>query len=111
MEELALFSNLSELITQVLFTNLDPEAEQIALSNLLALRMQGISLELYPEQVPLKKQLNYAHKKQIPWVVIIGAEEKAKAQFILKDMQSGNQGTYALDKLLQVLINNLQTNR
>jgi histidyl-tRNA synthetase len=110
MEELALFPNLSELTTQVLFTNLDPEAEQIALSNLLNLRTQGISLELYPEQVPLKKQLSYAHRKQIPWVVIIGSEEKATAQFILKDMQSGNQGVYALDKLLQVLINNLKTN-
>jgi histidyl-tRNA synthetase len=110
MEELALFPNYSELATQVLFTNLDPEAEQIALNNLLNLRRQGISLELYLEQTPLKKQLNYAHKKQIPWVVIIGTEEKATARFILKDMQSGHQDTYALDQLFQVLIDNLQKN-
>ncbi len=107
MEELHLFPTYHEFVTQVLFTNLDQETEQIALSNLLAVRNQNIVTEIYPEQVPLKKQLNYAHKKQIPWVVIIGQEERAHGLFTLKDMHSGNQALYQLDALIEVLKNKL----
>jgi histidyl-tRNA synthetase len=103
IEELNLFPNQTINATQVLFTNLNKRGEQIALNNLLAIRAKNILVELYPEPSTLKKQLHYANKKQIPWLVIIGEEEEASYQFTLKNMDSGKQERYALNQLVDVL--------
>jgi histidyl-tRNA synthetase len=105
LEELNLFPTYTQTpCTQVLFTNLGKESQQIALSQLLACREQGIYVELYPEQHALKKQLSYANKKHILWVVMIGEEEQASKQFTLKNMLSGKQEKYMLAQLKQVLV-------
>jgi histidyl-tRNA synthetase len=41
----------------------------------------------------LKKQLDYANKKGIPLVIIIGSDEKEKGEVVLKDMEKKNQTT------------------
>jgi len=103
MEEQNLFPAYSAVTTQVMLTNMDSEAEQLALRIITQLRMQGIKAELYPEQGKLKKQLNYANKKNIPFVVIIGTEEKAAGKFTLKDMHTGTQQLYTLAELIAKL--------
>ncbi|MEM7383288.1 MAG: histidine--tRNA ligase [Bacteroidota bacterium] len=103
MEELGLLPHDNIATTQVMLTNPDKEAEQLALAIATQLRAQGISAEIYPEQGRLKQQLTYANKKDIPFVVIIGSEEKKMSKFVLKEMRTGAQHIYTLDELIAVL--------
>ena len=51
----------------------------------------------------VKKQLNYANKNQIPYVLFYGEEEKEKESFNLKDMSSGKQQIVNREQLLKIL--------
>lgn len=93
MEELGLFPGDTEVHTQVLISNFNPEAERYALPILHKLRTNGIATELYPEQTKLKKQLSYADAKGIPYVVLIGDDEIKNGQLSIKNMETGVQRT------------------
>jgi histidyl-tRNA synthetase len=104
MEDQRLFAELHLPVTQVLVTNFDENTERHAFKILLELRNAGIRAELYPDQVKIKKQLNYANKKGIPFVLMIGSEELEKGVYALKDMQSGNQEELSLRALIDKII-------
>jgi histidyl-tRNA synthetase len=57
------------------------------------LRQKGISTELYPDLVKLKKQLAYADAKGIPYVLLIGENEIQTQTLTIKNMLSGEQYT------------------
>jgi histidyl-tRNA synthetase len=100
MEEQRLFTELHLPLTQLLITNFDEHTEKHAFKTLLELRNAGIRAELYPDRVKIKKQLNYANKKGIPFVLMIGSEELKKGVYALKDMQSGKQEELSLQALI-----------
>lgn len=65
------------------------------------LRNSGISSEIYPDtKDKLQKQLKYADKKGILWVVIIGPEEIIKGNVTLKNLKSKTQETIPSQALL-----------
>jgi histidyl-tRNA synthetase len=74
-----------------MFTQFDAEAGRYALPLLKQLREAGINAELYPDTSKLKKQLDYANQKNIPYVILIGSEEMQTGQLTLKNMQTGEQ--------------------
>ena len=77
--------------TKVLFTNFG-DAEQTASMRLIGqLRDKGIAAEIYPDQGKMKKQMEYANRRAIPYVVIIGSDELAEGEATIKDMRSGEQ--------------------
>lgn len=68
------------------------------------LRKNNITCELYPEdQTKLDKQLKYADKKQIPYVVIIGPSEIKENKIKLKNMKTGEQKDVTKEELLKFL--------
>ena len=75
----------------MLITNFDAEAEAYALPILQFLRSSGIAAELYPSSAKLKKQMNYADNKRIPYVLLIGGDEIQSGLLTLKDMKTGEQ--------------------
>lgn len=77
--------------TQVLVTVFAKETLGTSLAAAQQLRQSGLATELYPEIEPLPKQLKYADKKGIPWVVIIGEEEVKQNKVTVKNMQTGKQ--------------------
>jgi histidyl-tRNA synthetase len=101
LEDLDLFPHPIGHITRVLIANLDPGSEKWALKVLATLRSHDIRSEIYPTTVKLKKQLQYAQKKQIPFVAIIGQEEYEASMIALKDMQTSAQEKCSLEQLLQ----------
>lgn len=103
LEELDLLPNDDIATAHVMLTNLDNEGEQLALGIATQLRAQGIQTEIYPAQGKLKQQLMYANKKNIPFVVIIGDEERKIGKFLLKEMRTGAQQLYTLQQLIAVL--------
>ena len=75
----------------VMVTNWNDESvgESIALAN--ELRSQGLRVDLYPEADKLAKQFKYAASRGIPFVAIIGEDERLKGEVAIKNMNSGEQ--------------------
>ena len=99
LDELDLFPININLNTEVLFVNLGNESVDIALNKINKLRLKGVIGEIYPINIKLSKQLNYANKKKIPFVVIIGDEEIKNKKITLKNMSTGEQVQILLSQL------------
>ena len=67
------------------------------------LHQNEIAAEVYPDEDKLKKQLKYADRKGIPFVLLAGPEEISKGEYVLKDMQSGEQEYLDEKKLIERL--------
>jgi histidyl-tRNA synthetase len=103
MEELKLFPKITTK-TKVLVTIFSPELLQPAQALTQKLRQQQINTDIYPDPtVKLNKQFKYANDKQIPFVLIIGPEEKANNQVTLKNLNSGEQKSLSLEEASRVL--------
>ncbi|MBC8316257.1 MAG: histidine--tRNA ligase [Bacteroidetes bacterium] len=88
-----LFPATLQSTTRVLFVNFGLEEERFCLKLISSIREAGIPAEIYPEAVKLKKQLDYANRKQIPFVVLAGKDEMAAGKVTLKNMETGEQET------------------
>ncbi|NIJ54040.1 histidine--tRNA ligase [Dyadobacter arcticus] len=105
MEELDLFKESQINGTKVMISNFDEEAFTFGLSMLPKLRNAGINSEIYPDQVKLKKQLDYADRKNIHFVILIGSEEMQSGLLTLKNMKTGEQQKLNLEEILFKLTN------
>jgi histidyl-tRNA synthetase len=104
MEELNLFPASSTQSTRLLICCFDTEGEKFALPILQELRRQDINAELYPAGAKLKKQLEYANNKNIPYIMIIGSEEIESGLLTIKNMETGVQEKRTVEDILQNLI-------
>ena len=91
MDELQLFPATAQQSTQVLIVCFDAEGRSVAYPLLSQLREAGVAAEAYPDLAKVKKQLDYANAKQIPYVVIIGSEEIQTGKLTVKNMITGEQ--------------------
>lgn len=94
MEELNLFPEAisKSSSTSVLFTHFDEESQHYCIHLAAELRKNEISCEIYPDLTKkLGKQLDYANKKNIPFVCTVGSNEITKGAFALKHMTTGNK--------------------
>ena len=91
MDELNLFPAAASQGTQVLICCFDKDGEQYALPLLQQLRAKDVYAELYPAGTKIKKQMEYANNKQIPYTVLIGSEEMQSGLLAFKNMASGVQ--------------------
>ena len=99
MEELDLFPENHQQNTTVLFTNFGLNESLYAYKAIKDLRANGIVAELYPDASKLKKQITYANKCNIPFVVLVGDKEMGSNSFTLKDMTTGTQEVVDLQSL------------
>jgi histidyl-tRNA synthetase len=100
MEELNLFPAASNQSTQLLICCFDKEGEAFGLPILQELRKQDINAELYPAGAKLKKQLDYANNKNIPYTIIIGSEEMESGLLTIKNMQTGTQEKWPVNEIV-----------
>ncbi len=103
MEELGLFADNQAVTTKVLFTNFDTEAEKYSLPMLRKLRDAGINAEIYPESGKLKKQFDYANRKNIPFVIVVGSDEMQSGELTFKNMTSGEQEKLGIEEIINRL--------
>lgn len=103
MTGLNLFPEEVNCTTRVLFTNLGPAEEAAVLPLLRAMRGEGVSAEIYPEAGKMKKQMEYANRRGIPYVVIIGSQELESGAATVKDMRSGEQRQVPFGELTRTL--------
>ena len=100
MEELNLFPEERLAGTQVLLAHFDQKGLEYGLRWLTALRAEGVRAELYPEVSKLKKQLEYASKKELPFVGICGDEEIASGRLMVKNLTTGEQESLTLPEAI-----------
>lgn len=67
------------------------------------LRAAGISTEVYPAIDKLAKQFKLADQKQIPYVVVVGEQERASQKVTLKTLASGAQALLSLEECVEVI--------
>ncbi|KXK27399.1 MAG: Histidine--tRNA ligase [candidate division WS6 bacterium OLB20] len=79
------------ITTQVLVTVMSEELAAASLAIAEELRDKGLTVSLYPQVRKLGKQLDYANKNSIPFVVIAGEDEVKADEVVLKDMTGGTQ--------------------
>ncbi len=77
--------------TKVLFSNMGDAEVAYSLPIIAGLRAQGINCEIYPDKTKLKKQFDYAAKKNIPYFVIVGEQEIADGVVNIKNQTTGEQ--------------------
>ncbi|MCE7039388.1 histidine--tRNA ligase [Dyadobacter sp. CY312] len=103
MEELNLFPENQTTSTKVMISNFDKEAFEFGLSLLPKFRKAGINAEMYPDSVKLKKQLDYADRKNIAFVVLIGSDEIQSGKLTLKNMKTGEQQKLSIEEIIPLL--------
>ncbi|GAB3989710.1 histidine--tRNA ligase [Spirosoma daeguense] len=99
MDELDLFPAGAGQGTQVLLIPFDAEARAVALPLLSQLRTATIRAEMYPDLAKVKKMLDYANAKAIPFVVLIGSEEVQTGLLSVKNMVTGEQQKIKADEI------------
>ena len=103
LEELGLFKTVDLPKPKVLFVNFGENETLYAMKAIAKLRAENIKSELFPDNAKMKKQMNYANKREIPFVVIVGSREIENQEFTLKNMISGEQNNYNLEELIKEL--------
>jgi histidyl-tRNA synthetase len=86
--------------TKVMFVNFGEKEQDYCLPMLQRLREEGIASEIFPAQAKIKKQMTYANKKGIPYVIMAGESEMEQQVFTLKEMETGNQETLSATELI-----------
>ncbi|MDD5163115.1 MAG: histidine--tRNA ligase [Candidatus ainarchaeum sp.] len=85
--------------TQLLVIPIGEEAAKESLKIAKELRSAGLNIENDLMQRNLQKNMDYANKKKIPFVAIIGENELKQGELLLKNMQSGKQEKIRLKEL------------
>jgi histidyl-tRNA synthetase len=89
--------------TRVMFVNFGDVEAAYAMRALSDLRDVGISCELYPDAAKMGKQMAYADKRGIPFVVMAGSQEIQESNYTLKCLSDGEQKTVTLGELIDAL--------
>ena len=97
-----------DLVSDVLIANIDEALTEKYLQTANALREAGIKTDLYYEPVKLDKQLKYADKKNLNYVVLIGTEEEKKGEAQVKNMATGSQEAMKQKDLVKYLSKKLK---
>jgi histidyl-tRNA synthetase len=75
----------------VLVTIWSHETRRDSLELATELRRAGLKADVYPEADKLGKQFKYASSRHVPFVAIVGDDERARREVALKDLGSGEQ--------------------
>ena len=103
MEELKIFPKDTQVSSKILICHFDEESLRHGLGLLTKLRANGISSEIYPDITKLKKQLDFANKKAIPFTLVVGSEEIKSGLLSFKDMDRGEQEKLSIDQVIEKL--------
>lgn len=103
LEERDLFPQAVNLATEVMFVNFGEENEAYVLPLLAALRAANVRAECYPDNAKMKKQMTYANRNMIPYVVIAGQNEASQGTITIKNMNTGEQDEIVASSLTEYL--------
>lgn len=76
---------------KILFTNMGDKEVSYVLPIAASLRAEGIACEVYPDNKKLKNQFEYADRKRIPYLAIVGDSEVSEGTVTIKNLATGEQ--------------------
>ncbi len=88
--------------TKILFANMGSEELRYLIPVVKQLREAGVPCEIYPESSKLKKQFDYADRKKIPFISIVGETEAAEGLVNIKNLSSGEQKSFKKEDIASV---------
>ena len=100
LEQLALYPADTETGVRLLFINFGEAEAAHCLALARQTRAAGIATEVYPDTAKMKKQMNYANARQIPFVALVGENEMRDGVIALKNMTTGEQQTLTIEELI-----------
>ena len=103
LEELNLFPDKLKNQSHFLFLNFGDKNAKLCFDKLQKLGIDKFPSEFYPKEVKIKKQMNYADQRSIPFVILIGPEEIKNDIFVVKDMRTGNQSKHSISSIVSTL--------
>lgn len=106
MEELNLYPESVSKVssTKLLFAHFDESNRDHCMQLASELRKNLVSCEVYPDVTKkVAKQFDYANKKSIPFVCVVGSNEMEKKRYNLKNMVSGTQEELSLEEIINKL--------
>lgn len=103
MTQLDLFpADLGQTV-KVMFVNFGEKEALQSMKYVKELREAGISAQVYPDNVKMKKQMTSADNDRVPFVAFVGESELGKDAIVLKDMSTGEQTTLTLAETIAKL--------
>jgi histidyl-tRNA synthetase len=103
MRELDLFPDIQISASQILFTYFDEAGQALAINISNQLRKANIPSEVYPDIVKIKKSFEFADKKGIPFVGVIGEQEIKDETVSVKDMKNGEQRVLSISQIIEYM--------
>jgi len=91
--------------TLLLFINFGERETAYCLPIVSKARSCGISTEIYPDAVKMKKQMAYANNNKIRYVALAGENEMKENKITLKNMVDGEQKLVDADELVSIICN------
>lgn len=88
---------------KILFANMGDSEVRYLVPVVKALRDAGVSCEIYPDTAKLKKQFDYADRKAIPFISIVGGDEIAGNSVNVKNLESGEQKSFSKDDIQSII--------
>jgi len=104
IEELNLFPETVTSTSKALFINYGEKEAFYSMKAIAKLRIFGIKVELYPDNVKVGKQFQHADKRGITFAVIVGETEMNEGKFALKNLISGEQFLLDFEGLKSALL-------
>ena len=88
---------------RLLFINFGEREAARCLEYAAVARKKGVSTEVYPDTVKMKKQMAYANAQHIPFVALVGESELAENRLTLKNMETGEQQQLSIEEALAII--------
>ena len=102
LNDIGLIKAEKKSVSEVLIVSMvDDLSYAIGIAN--KLRIENINTEIYFDQKKMKAKFKYADKLKIPYVIVIGEDEINLQKYTLKNMETGEQGTLELEKIIEKL--------
>jgi histidyl-tRNA synthetase len=103
MRELNLFPDIQLSASKLLLTYFDEQGQSVAIRIANELRKENLAIEVYPDIAKIKKSFEFADKKGIPFVGVIGEQEIKDGTVTLKEMKNGEQRVLSISDLVRAL--------
>ncbi|MCI6644129.1 MAG: histidine--tRNA ligase [Alloprevotella sp.] len=103
LNQLDLYPAEATTSTTLLFINFGTAEAAACLQMAQVARRSGISTEVYPDAVKMKKQMSYANAQGVPFVALVGETELAAGKLMLKNMLTGEQQLLTIEEAVALI--------
>lgn len=107
LEKYGLLPSETEAPADVLVTVFDENSWQSSQEIAAKLRNNGVRTILFPENAKLAKQVKFADRYGIPWLVVCGPEERSRGSLVVRNLRERSQEELPIAAAVELLKNKI----